>query len=811
MARRYTCGFEMPYYTNALSLIDASRSEDNNSLTPGRCGGYAFSIDHAASYRYEHDITSIDSVTFGSLIEPSYTRFYMRIRAYPNAGGSPVGTTIWNATGDADFAKPAATGMPSVYGVLLSNGTMSFYSKGQGSVAPATNLLGSITTPLSLNVWYRVNIFLQFNTIADTTDPQNSNALMTVQIAEAGSALPGLPGDGTRAFTFNGASPQQFAFGINDETNQGRVFSIGLSATATGSNGGVIDIDDWVMDDASAPDEGFITLHRPIAAGTYSEWTTNGFRQARALPDGSDTALSSSGASARLSFVVESLASKGVTGTIRSVRVAGSVEGPRDAWKFGLRQNGTDNYNPAAVTGNRLPVGWLIDSGVLSISPTDDLEVIVRDGTGAGTNATLEFMCLVVEVEQAAYAPLAVTSSAIQVYEGTFTGSGAPQDVSVPFATPAEPDFILVKPDNNGGAGGWWHRGLGNRGDGSISCVDADRGPISWVEANAFTVRSVEGVNDSGETNRFIAVSDPSRRMNNIARFSTNVLSVDGRDISFNDSGFLPEAVFVTAREAGADHAHFRGPGYAGDLTSQLDGNLAAVANMVQSITTGSINIGTGLQENNLPYGVYVLRTLDVFDTNVLCEIGTYTGNGVATRVIPLTLTGSSGAGFVMVVPHNTEPRCCRFGSQVGTGNYQWASATLNTTSGITAFSVSSFTVATGTSDLNASGVVYDYVVFGVGSDTVTDLAVTGTIDSIEPASATRAFGWLLSLLTGELCDDCGCRMAEVPREIRVARVPSEGRRVKDVPIDPRVKVVLLDARTEDILPENRTVDIDCA
>jgi len=803
MARRFTCGFETPYYSSASSEIDATRSEANTYLTPGRCGGYAFTIDHASTginYQYEHDIRDIDGGSAGAALEPSYSRFYLRIRQYPAAGGSPEGTTFWGVMGSGDILKSPIPS--SVYGVVMSDGTLNFYSKGDSTIPMATNLIGTVATPLALNTWYRINIYLKFNTIVDSSDPQASDAAMTVHI------------DGSLAFSFAGASPQQFAFGINDEANDGTWFYAGVSNQQTGLNGGIIDVDDWVIDDAVAPDEGFVTLHRPVAAGTYSEWTTNGFRSVRALPENVDTDLASSGASARISFQVESLASKGVTGTIKSVRVAGRVLAARDDWTFGLRQNGVDNYNPAAVTGSTAPIGWLVDSGTLMVSPADTLEIIVRDGSGAGVDATMDFACLVVDVEQAAFDPQSLLGDAIQVYEGTFVGTGALQDISVPFAIAAEPDLIIVKPDNAGGVGGWWHRGMGDRGDRSLAIADITSSPIAWVDSNSFTVRQSAGVNDSGETNRFIVVSDPSRRMSIPAKFSTfnTAGQEDGRTVAFSDTNFVPVALFIDTLLSGTNAMFYRGPGHTGDSSSRIDQDLAAAADQVQSFATGGFTAGIGVQFAQTPYGCYALRTASVFTDNILCEVGSYTGDDAASRDIPLALTGASAAGFVMVVPHNTGIRCCRFGSQAGTGSYRWSSATLNTTTGITAFDVDSFTVTTGAVNLNAAGVIYDYVVFGVGIDA----EFTGVLSVAQAAAAIASVGYFgftgvgavaqavaAISAAGALLKSCNCHQFIVPFEDRFMGIVKENR-FTFVAVDDRNTEIEFEDRYIDVFPDSR-------
>lgn len=61
-----------------------------------------------------------------------------------------------------------------------------------------------------------------------------------------------------------------------------------------------------------------------------------------------------------------------------------------------------------------------------------------------------------------------------------------------------------------------------------------------------------------------------------------------------------------------------------------------------------------------------------------------------------------------------------------------------------------------------------------------------------------------------ELCEDCGCRMVYVPREVRLAKIPRDVR-TEIILLDPRTEVVRLDRRSETVFPENRTLDIDCA
>lgn len=803
MARRLICGFEFPYYTS--TNLECSRRETQIATVPGRVTGTAFTIDHVLSdinHSYEDAIEDLNGGSAAPACEPSFSRFYIRVRQYPAAGGGVAGTGFWYLIGSSDRAQNPI--ISSVYGVMLSDGTLKFYSRGS-TVAAATNLLGTITTPLELNVWYRVNIYTQFDTVA----AGNSDATFIVQIATGDAALPApgtpsgqSPASGTRSFSWGGSTAvAAFTGGINNQNNDGLWFGVGIGNDQIGTNLGTIDIDDWVVDNAVAPGAGYVTSHRAIAAGTYSEWLTNNHRQIRSLPEGVSTALSSNGASTRISFEVESLASKGITGTIKAFRVAGQVLAARDNWSFGIRQNGVDNYNPAAITASRVPKGWTADASVLQLSPSDDLEIIIRDGSGAGVNATMEFAALELDVEQTA--PTFTPTGDIQIIEGTFVGNGGHQDITVAFPTPAVPDFIIIRPDNSGGAGTWWHAGQHTRGDGSLSMTDSLIGAIAWVGENTFTVRTGEGVNDSGETNRFFAVSDPTGRLSTKTMYYART-AVDGRDILLQDDlTFLPEAIFLNSHPTAAlaDRQFYRGVGHVGDLTGFLDANTAAAANIIQAIGAGTFELGTTtVQAAGVGFGAICFRTSDVFEEEVLCQVGSYTGNGIASRIIPLTL-GGTGAGLVIVIPSNIEPRSLRFGSQVGTGSFQWNSATLNTTSGIVAFDLTGFTVTTGATDLNASGVVYNWIAFAGGVDFPPP---DNPLIIVEPGSAI-------------LCDDCGCRMADVLAEIRTAKVTNIGGgssglgRTVPVVVDDRIFNVLRAQRSYVVLAENRSREVECA
>jgi len=674
-------------------------------------GGMAASIS-----KMDSGDSAVYSWTLSPFTDTIYLRCYVRVRGeYPSAGGS----TFLGV-------KNSIEGSDAGCFYIESDGTI--YGISQGNAGSSTEM-GHTTAGLTLGQWHRVNIQVNMDSrVALTIDgaayPADDTDGPTGFVATSGGRLSGV----TTGFGYATATVSQL--GIHK-----------VAGTFHPMNGGQIDITDLVVDGASDPDAGAVSLLHISGQGTYAEWTDGAAweRVIRAQPEvdgtAAPTALLNTILDAKTSFTVEPFTNRMPAGaTIKSIRVCARGGMPRADWKWLLRKSAADTESPLqAAQGTNaqwkgisgLTNGWDPD---IALTPADSIEIGLIDGpSGAGT-ATLTIMCLVVDWE-GADPTYSSENEDIEIATGTYVGNATQQDVSVGFKA----TFLVVKPISANNRGAIWHRGMGEDGEWSMHGQNngANVACFQRVYATGFTVKGASGsnpgINDSGVTYGWIAVKDNAQRM--IATTSRCINpganALDDYDWDLPDSGFIPEAAILSGQRvitSGSNRIVYRGPDHAGDSSTALDTVNAAAADYIQSMGTGTIQLGSGSVGNLSPddrHALAVFRTTE-FTQETLLVMGRYTGDGSGSRVIPFTVIADPA--LLIVVPTNTAARVYRFYNDgQGTTSRYWNSSSSDTTS-ITAFATpNEFTVD---SALNANAVDYDFIVFGSG----TDLAVLSEI-----------------------------------------------------------------------------------
>lgn len=671
-------------------------------------------------------------------------RFYFRIRQAPGANG----LYIWHQRNNI-ASGGTSEGSPAGHITVNSDGTLSLWNQGNN----ATPVL-ILTTPNSYNDrrWHILKLVIQYN--SNGNQPLNSsNAKLGISIDDPLPSTPIATWLTAPTTQVSGVIPLPnlgFNYGGNQGASGTLIFN-SASSSVVGNDGGIVDIDDWVADSEVVPTNGFISVLRPTALGTFQQWDAQDYRPFLIQPystsnNGNDVSTVATTGGKKLSVLVEPGTTYSV-GTIKSAAVVvfGGIVRPN--WKTFVIVNGVEvdsvvNTNSSSSAGFKDPSNgatypgnafFLGNVAVATWSATDIIEVGVQDGnTGAGTSF-VSGMSLILEHE-AVDPPLPVSTGEIQIVTGSYTGNGTIQDVSLPMV----PHFLLLKPV--GASGAIWHTKMDSTGTYSQSANNADYGSngLAGIRNNTdgtsiFSVVNrafnVQKTNDNGVLVRYLAIRDPRRRMVLFGAdaFDSASTSVSGKGdnvtVTFDKADFTPEAMLALGQffsAASPPHLFYRGTAHVGDSSTPIDASSsAAIADGIQSMSTGTMQLGSLLLHSSINWMNYsAFRTLNVFSQNRLCSIGNYTGDGAVTRTItfPFPLYDT---GMVFVVSHGAFDKQYRFKGEIGTSSHNWGGVLRNSTNGsITDLTTTGFTIANGNlSLLNSIGVIYDYIAFANGID----------------------------------------------------------------------------------------------
>jgi hypothetical protein len=296
----------------------------------------------------------------------------------------------------------------------------------------------------------------------------------------------------------------------------------------------------------------------------------------------------------------------------------------------------------------------------------------------------------------------------VEVMAGTYVGNGTGQDITLQL--PAH--WVWIRPLTAGNGGSrWWSSMLAGHGplaEGPTkdAFVRAFQFPAGSGVATSYKFRvsgTAANSNNTGVTYQYVAFSDRSMRhvlngayltLSGTASFTHPLFS----------RAFTPDAGFLLpelATASGTSGLYYKGPGHAATAASVMD---SAEAATVCAFGAGNITPKTilNLQTGQTAYSLW--RILDGDGINNGVAITSYTGDGAASRVIPLSLNGR-GPIFAIVQPHNgiafqRDPSHTGANSSAITA----AGGTFSTTA-ITAGTINQITVGLA---LNALGVVYD-------------------------------------------------------------------------------------------------------
>jgi len=450
------------------------------------------------------------------------------------------------------------------------------------------------------------------------------------------------------------------------------------------------------------------TLIEAAAPGMYSEWTGGQpdwrARSMIAGDGGFYQPVISTIGNQKISYRMESLLARGITGNISSVMVGVRMQYVTPTTRVFVRRNGVEtilnDLVPAATLNKWYRIanaGW---------SPTDIVEVGVR--TGENGNNYLNSVALIVEHNTPEPAPLTDTSARVMTFN--YAGNGTAQTID--FGLDQLPTVLIVVPI--GGTPGmepiwWWDS---RQGAAAMSHSVTSYGRV-WPQKGKFHVvhDSTDSPNANGISYVAIALFDPSGRF--VIPFAVSKHSSDDNYthyLRYPQSGelasdFTPTFVFGGAAFATmADSVRaslYRGPGHAGDLTGKLGVTDASDADRIQALGAGTVQFGTTVEARRGDFAFWAGRVSDGVSPTRLMAVTSYVGNGLASRDIALTLNGSTPV-MALVVPTNATAKIYRVTGDTTGRDTVAGNAAANS---ITAMSANQITVG---SALNATGVTYD-------------------------------------------------------------------------------------------------------
>ena len=462
------------------------------------------------------------------------------------------------------------------------------------------------------------------------------------------------------------------------------------------------------------------TLLQAAAAGTYTEWTGGQpdwrARSIIAGQNGFTNPATTTIAGLKLSYRMESMLSRGITGDIATVLIGVRMQYFSPNTRVFISRNGVETIltdMTLGATDNRwyrvANAGW---------SPTDVVEIGVTSGDNASNY--LNAVALLVEHNTPEPAPLTDTSARVMTYN--YVGNGGAQTID--FGIDSLPTAVIaVAIDGPAGTEPiwWWESRQGAAGMAqsvtSFARIWPQRGNLHVVHTPS------DSYNANGVSYFVVALFDPSGRY--AIPFAVSKPATDddyAHELRYPQSGepatdFTPDFVFggaafgISSNTAAA--SFYKGPGHAGDATAKLGVAQLPDADRIQEMGPGIVEFGTliGHQSGGGDYAFWAGRVDDGVSPTRLMAVASYVGDGTASRNIAVNLSGESPV-LAFVVPVNAAAKVYRVGGDTTGRNTTAANPVTNS---ITAMAADQITVGL---TLNAVGVTYD--VWAITTGTVT-------------------------------------------------------------------------------------------
>lgn len=351
MALLNFCGWE----TGDSSEAQSSSGTNSVQTSVVRTGTYAFRANPTTTavgnHRFaKHSTAGVATTAFG--VATLYHRFYFRIATAPAANEEQFYVVLDNGGSD------------KCYLTLNSSRNIKAYDN-------AGSLIGTGSTTLSTNTWYRIE--LQTSTGAGSTT-------FVVKI------------DGTNEFNTT----------ANQLTNNHGSVRVGKGVNLNGQS---VDFyyDDWAVDDAAFLGAGECKRMGPAANGSTAQWTSgtgsSNYAEVDEIPtDGDTTYIMSTGSAGVVHLVtLTSTSSSGITGTINGAKAWARIRENTDVTtatrvriKSGATNSDTASSDPTTTYANRFNLAATDPntSAAWTTSNLDSAEVGVKEDNAVSTRCT---------------------------------------------------------------------------------------------------------------------------------------------------------------------------------------------------------------------------------------------------------------------------------------------------------------------------------------------------------------------------------------------------------------------------------------
>lgn len=716
--RRFLMGFEMAGGGEGLSPLDTSNLQYAVSRDASRTAE-----GMGLAYRWQQNISitrRLDEYGAPTNANGSWERFYIRVRALPAADQS-----FWITEGGGFGAAQDGIALGIAVG-----GNLKLYNR---SIFGGFTLLATISPALTLNKWYRVDVFLFYAVnpnIAGTVDLYLNGVLATSQsVAFLNNGFGGLGRPQNHVASAMGETnniANSLEIDIDDWSNrQPPVNQAGIAAFKASfpidwNNGshirrikarGVDAAGSWSGDwreTLENPAEGSIgRLTSTVATDQYSIVTDATAQQA--------AAGAGNGAAA---YVVSMLGHQGVGGgsgklgtTVTLIAITQSTSDIFNTVLFGSLGATVDmtTIKPAHQRGT---IGGTAGLGHLGIS-AEYLGVFRPEDIPVGDTVARSFVTPNLHNAPYPESQWAISrtqvASEVSIAAGTYTGNNTGQDIT----TLDPPHWIWIRPLSAPAGGSRWVSAT------TIAQLGGETTPYPDGLVEGFAVSGAYGfrvsggdsqINASGVTYQYVAFCDPGQRFctSGACRHS----SLNGGPVSnATPGGFTPIAAFVhlpSLNLNGARGLWYKGLGHNPTNGEASPINGTSTQTSVVDLNTGAVLTYSGAHDSsnggNTPYIGWT--TADTAGSSRVCvQLTSYVGDGTNNRIINLLPVSGKAPMFALVAPHSGGVVVSRDPSHTGTQSSNADTFAIIASTGIVGGGIDTITVS---STINALGVTYD-------------------------------------------------------------------------------------------------------
>lgn len=300
-------------------------------------------------------------------------------------------------------------------------------------------------------------------------------------------------------------------------------------------------------------------------------------------------------------------------------------------------------------------------------------------------------------------APNPISSGALEMATGTYTGTGGGFSIS---SLSFKPDLVIIK--SNTALQTVFRTSL-MHGDitAYLGAATADfAGGITSIDLNGFTIGTNANVNSGGVTYQWQAFGNAFNPVTNsgAADFSIGVYTgnaIDNRDIS----GLPWQPDYVAIKRNGASATWFKSSSQSGETTGAFSSVAEQASNYIQALNSDGFEVGN--PGNDINANVVLYRWF-AFKSGSNFAVGNHTGNAIDNTSVSVGFQPD----LVWMKRSTAVAGVQRPGTLAGDAT-QYFVNTANATGRIKSLTSTGYTVGTAT-EVNASGGIYRWMAFNV-------------------------------------------------------------------------------------------------